>query len=57
MFLAGGLALAVFAGLAASVIADFLDHSVKSVRELESLLPYPVLAVLPRSSAAWGASR
>jgi protein tyrosine kinase modulator len=47
LFLAAGLFLGLLAGIAAAVAADFLDHSVKSVRELEQLLPFPVLAVIP----------
>jgi protein tyrosine kinase modulator len=48
MFFFGGIFMGFMAGLTLSVVADFLDHSVKSVRELESLVPVPVLAVLPR---------
>ncbi len=47
LFLAAGLFLGLLAGIAMAVAADFLDHSVKSVRELEQLLPFPVLAVIP----------
>jgi polysaccharide chain length determinant protein (PEP-CTERM system associated) len=56
LFLGGGLALGLLAGLASAFTADALDHSIKSVRELESLLPYPVLVVLPRHPAAKGAT-
>jgi len=47
LFFAAGLFLGLLAGIGTAVAADFLDHSVKSVRELEQLLPFPVLAVIP----------
>lgn len=47
LFFAAGVFLGLLAGIGAAVAADFLDHSVKSVRELEQLLPFPVLAVIP----------
>ncbi|PYQ46450.1 MAG: hypothetical protein DMF77_00770, partial [Acidobacteria bacterium] len=45
------LALGLLAGLACTLIADFLDGSVKNIRQLESLLPHPVLVTLPHSKA------
>jgi uncharacterized protein involved in exopolysaccharide biosynthesis len=51
LLLGGGLVLGLLAGLVCTVIADFLDGSVKNVRQLESLLAYPVLATLPHSRA------
>jgi len=50
MFAGGGLALALLAGLVSAFLADFLDDSVKSARALESLLPQPVIAVVPRAA-------
>jgi polysaccharide chain length determinant protein (PEP-CTERM system associated) len=47
LFVALGLALGLFAGLAVAIGADFFDSTVKSVREVEELLPFPVLAVIP----------
>jgi polysaccharide chain length determinant protein (PEP-CTERM system associated) len=47
----GGLALGLFAGLACTVVADFLDGSVKNIRQMESLLPYPVLVSIPHTRA------
>jgi hypothetical protein len=34
-------------GLALAILAEFLDHSVKSVREVENALPFPVLVSIP----------
>lgn len=47
MFGMGGLVAGLLAGLAFALAADFLDHSVKSLRELETLVPAPILAVIP----------
>lgn len=44
--LLGGYFLAVFAGLATAFGADLLDRSVKSQRELEAILPFPVLLTI-----------
>ena len=41
-----GFILGLFAGLGASLIAEFADSSVKDAHELEAL-PYPVLARIP----------
>jgi polysaccharide biosynthesis transport protein len=40
---AGGLAV----GIAAALLADVLDNSIRNVRELEDALPFPVLANVP----------
>jgi polysaccharide biosynthesis transport protein len=47
LFLVGGLGLGLFVGLAASIGAELLDHSIKNIRDLETVLPYPVLATVP----------
>lgn len=47
LFLALGILAGLAAGLAAAFTADFLDHSIKSSKDLEALLPYPVVAVIP----------
>jgi hypothetical protein len=47
LFTVMGVLLGLGVGVGVAVAAHFLDHSIKSVRELEGLLPYPVLAVLP----------
>jgi polysaccharide chain length determinant protein (PEP-CTERM system associated) len=57
LILIGGLAFALAAGLAFALLADFLDHSLKTEREVEAFLPYPVLVSLPRASAPGRAGR
>jgi len=47
MFGMGGLVAGLLAGLTCALAADFLDHSVKSRRELETLVPAPVLVMIP----------
>jgi polysaccharide chain length determinant protein (PEP-CTERM system associated) len=47
VFFVGGLLGGLVLGLAVALAADFVDHSVKSVREVEATLPYPVLATIP----------
>jgi polysaccharide biosynthesis transport protein len=48
MFL-GGVFLSLFAGLAASIIAEKSDHSIKSAEQLQKITKLPVLTVLPFS--------
>jgi capsular polysaccharide biosynthesis protein len=43
-----GLFFGAIAGLITAAIADYLDQSVKNVRQLESLVPIPVLATIPQ---------
>jgi polysaccharide chain length determinant protein (PEP-CTERM system associated) len=52
LFLWGGMLAGVIAGLGASVIAETLDPTIKSLREVESIVPFPVLATLPHMDAA-----
>ena len=47
LLLTAGILLGLLAGLGASVGAELLDHSIKNVRELETVLPYPILATVP----------
>jgi polysaccharide chain length determinant protein (PEP-CTERM system associated) len=47
LFLLGGLFGGLVLGLALAILAEFLDHSVKSVREVENALPFPVLVSIP----------
>jgi uncharacterized protein involved in exopolysaccharide biosynthesis len=49
LLLGGGLVVGLLGGLVCAVIADFLDGSVKNARQVESVLPYPVLLTLPHS--------
>ncbi|MGH9322532.1 MAG: GumC family protein [Vicinamibacteria bacterium] len=47
LFLAAGLFFGALAGIITAAVADYLDQSVKNVRQLESLVPLPVLATIP----------
>jgi uncharacterized protein involved in exopolysaccharide biosynthesis len=48
VFLLVGTLLGFGAGLVAAFLREATDPTVKNVRELETLLPYPVLLSLPR---------
>jgi uncharacterized protein involved in exopolysaccharide biosynthesis len=50
LFLLGGLAAGLLSGLALAFVADLLDRSVKSERELDELLGSPVLVTIPRAA-------
>ncbi len=45
--LVGGLLGGLVIGIGMAVVAEFLDHSVKSVRDVEAVLPFPVLVSVP----------
>jgi uncharacterized protein involved in exopolysaccharide biosynthesis len=45
-FLAVGFLLGLTLGVGLAFTVDFLDHSLKTVTEVEDTLPYPVLAVI-----------
>lgn len=47
LFVVAGLFLGTLAGIVAAAAADYLDQSVKTVRQLESVVPVPVLATVP----------
>ena len=47
-FLLAGTAIGLGAGVLGAFLLEVLDPSVKSLRELESLLPYPVLLTVPQ---------
>jgi len=49
LILLGGLLAALGAGLAAAFLADALDRSVKSERDLEEFVPHPLLITIPRA--------
>ncbi len=44
LFLLAGVLLGLIFGVATAFAADFFDHSIRTVRELEETLPFPVLA-------------
>jgi polysaccharide chain length determinant protein (PEP-CTERM system associated) len=47
LIVSAGLVLGLALGLAAAFTADFLDHSIKNIRELEATLAVPLLATIP----------
>jgi uncharacterized protein involved in exopolysaccharide biosynthesis len=47
-----GLLLGSLVGLGLALAAEVLDHSVRNAAELKEVLPYPVLAVIPRVGAS-----
>lgn len=47
LFVMAGIVLGLVVGLGAALAVEALDHSVKSVRELGIVLPYPLLATIP----------
>jgi hypothetical protein len=48
LFLLAGTAIGLGAGVLGAFLLEVLDPSVKSLRELETLLPYPVLLAVPQ---------
>lgn len=46
-FALAGLLLGLAAGLGLALLADVMDQSIKDVGDLETLLPFPQLAVIP----------
>jgi capsular polysaccharide biosynthesis protein len=51
MMLAGGLLGGLIAALALALLAEYFDHSVKSVDDVERMLQVPALASIPRLHA------
>jgi len=47
LFLLFGIVAGLAAGVAVALAAEFFDHSIRNVRELEEAVPFPVLAHLP----------
>ncbi|MFI5005832.1 MAG: GumC family protein [Solirubrobacterales bacterium] len=50
LFMIGGLVAGILSGLALAFVADLLDRSIKSERELEELLGSPVLVTIPHAA-------
>jgi len=48
LFLAGGMLVGLVLGVGFAVVAEYLDPSLKNPRELEGVVPFPVLATVPR---------
>ncbi len=47
MFLLVGMFIGLVAGVAVAIGAEMLDQSIKTARELEALMPYPLFATFP----------
>lgn len=47
LFAGAGAILGLLIGIGLSIVADFVDPTIKDAEELGALLPYPVLAVIP----------
>jgi capsular polysaccharide biosynthesis protein len=56
-FILSGLFFGALAGIITSALADYLDRSVKNVRQLEALLPFPVLVTVPHAGKAKKSSK
>jgi polysaccharide chain length determinant protein (PEP-CTERM system associated) len=55
LILAAGLFLGLVAGLGVSIVAEYLDPTVKDAEDLQSLLEFPVLARIPHLADPGGA--
>lgn len=47
LFAIVGIVLGLMAGVALAFLAELLDHSIKTIPELEAVLPFPILATIP----------
>jgi len=47
LFLVGGIVVGLVLGLSLAFLAEMLDHSIKTLPELEAVLPFPILATIP----------
>jgi len=47
VFLLVGMLVGLMAGVGVSMAAEALDHSIKSARQLEAVIPYPLFATFP----------
>jgi succinoglycan biosynthesis transport protein ExoP len=54
MFAVSGLALGLLAGLGLAFGAEFFDRSVKSARQLQGAIPYPVIATITHITGSPG---
>jgi len=57
LFAGAGLALGLLAGLGLAFGVEFFDRSVKSARQLQAAIPYPVIATITHISGRPGAAR
>jgi len=54
MFIGIGVVLGLFAGLGASLIAEYVDPTIKDAQDLASLQAYPILARIPHVPSLGG---
>jgi polysaccharide biosynthesis transport protein len=54
MFIGLGVVLGLFAGLGASLVAEYVDPTIKDAQDLESLQAYPILARIPHVPSLGG---
>jgi len=57
LFLGLGLVFGLLFGVGLAITAEFFDNTIKDLDDLESLLPYPVLATIPYVAQVEQASR
>ena len=57
IFLMGGLVAGLGAGLLAAFVADLLDRTVKSERDLDEVVPAPLLVTIPRAAPVRGGAK
>lgn len=57
LYLSVGLFLGLVVGVGAAVSREFLDGTVKDVEDLQTLVPFPVLATIPHVAQVEAASR
>jgi polysaccharide biosynthesis transport protein len=57
LFMGIGLLVGLLFGVGAAMAGEFFDNTIKDLEDLESLLPYPVLATIPFVAQVEAASR
>jgi succinoglycan biosynthesis transport protein ExoP len=57
LFMGVGLLAGLLFGIGTAIAAEFFDNTIKDLEDLESLLPYPVLATIPFVPQVAAASR
>ena len=57
LYAGAGLALGLVAGLGLAFGVEFFDRSVKSARQLQAAIPYPVIATITHISGQPGGAR
>ncbi len=57
LFMGAGLLVGLLIGVGVAIAGEFFDNSIKDLDDLESLLPYPVLATIPYVAQVAAAGR